>query len=140
MSSTNYLLEISERQRNGKSIVEDNKLMLRCSADIIGENDSKMVLKFRDYFVEVYFSNIHPLMVIRLVKFIDIPDCYDVLKIANDLNKDCLYGFHCYDYDVEKKRYYFQTVQWLDCVLSYASFFERLEIYAREAEKFLTQL
>lgn len=138
MSQINGIIDTIERQKNGNDIIESNKAMLRRSVDVVGENESKMILCFREYLVEVFFSNIQPLMVVRLVKFIDIPSCYDVYKLANDLNKDCIYGFHCFD--IEKNRYYFQSTHWLQGVLSSKTFYEMIEIYDLEAQKFLGKI
>lgn len=135
MSSRNGVVNTIERQRNGNNIIESSKAILRRSANIVGENESKMIAEFRDNLVEVYFSGIQPLMVIRLVKLIEVPDCYEAYKLANDMNKDCIYGFHCFD--IEKKRYYFQTTQWLQSALSSKTFYEMLKVFDAETKKFL---
>lgn len=135
MSQTNEIIKAIERQKNGKIIVEGNRKMISRSAEVVGENETKMVLNFRDYVVEIFFSDIQPLMVIRLVKFLEIPVSYELYKIANDLTKDCVYGSHCFDR--EKNRYYFQATQWLDGVLSSKIFYEMLKRYDAEAQKIL---
>lgn len=138
MSQISGIMDTIKRQKKGDNIIEGIKTMIRFSADVIVENESKMVLGFRDYLVEIFFSNIQPLMVIRLVKSIKIPDCYEIYKIANDLNKDCIYGCHCFD--IQKKRYYFQSTHWLQGVLSSKTLYEMLEIYDIEAKKVLSQM
>lgn len=128
-------LKLIERQKHGKTIVETSKSVLRQTAVVLGENETTMVLQFRDYLVEVFFSEMHPLVVIKLVKIIDFQTDIDDYLIINKLNNDSIYGLH--SFDIEKKRYCFKATQWLDSALSSKMFYEMLNQYDGEVQKFL---
>lgn len=131
-------LKLIERQKHGKTIVESSKSVLRQTAVVIGENETTMVLQFRDYLVEVFFSEFHPLVVIKLVKIIDFQSDIDDYLIINKLNNDSIYGVHIFD--AEKKRYCFKATQWLENTLSSKMFYEMLNQYDAEVQKFMSAI
>lgn len=138
MSYTSNIVKVIERQRNGEEIIEANKTMLRQTVKVIGEDDNKMIIGFRDFFVEIFFSSMHPLMVIRFVKFLEVDVDFEGFIVANNMNKDCIYGSH--SFDREKRRYYFQATQWLDGVLSSKLLYDMFKRYDAEATKFLEKI
>lgn len=131
-------LKLIERQKHGKTIVESSKSMLRQTADILGENETTMIVRFRDYLVEVFFSEMHPLIVIKLVKIIDFQTDIDDYLIINKLNNESIYGMH--SFDIEKKRYCFKATQWLENTLSSKMFYEMLNQYDGEVQKFMSAI
>lgn len=132
------IMKIIERQKHGKGIVDSTKVMLKQTAVIVGENENSMLLQFRDYIVEMYFSEMHPLVVIRLIKAINFQTGFEEMKIINKLNNESLYGSH--NVDNEKRYYVFKATQWLDVPLTSKMFYEMLNQYDEEAQKFFEGL
>ena len=93
---------------------------------------------YRGYYLQVSFSELHPLMVLCLAKAMKKPGTSKLCQKANELNLGSILGSHAINDDVGC--YSYRATQWLDKELEAPRFLEILDRCAREADKGYYQL
>lgn len=94
-----------KEQHRRKEIAEHTRQMLLTELPIDSQDETSIMGRYRDYYLQISFSELHPLMVICLAKALTHPGTAKQCRIANDLNLRSVLGSHaindevgCYSY------------------------------------------
>ena len=99
----------------------------------IREADNDCILTtYREFFLQISFSEVHPLMVFCLARPLEN---YDMTSIdaCNDMNMNSVLGSHVIN--EEASVYHYRATHWLECELTKERFFEILNRCTDEAVK-----
>ena len=99
----------------------------------IREADNDCILtSYREFFLQISFSEVHPLMVFCLARPLEN---YDMTSIdaCNDMNMNSVLGSHVIN--EEASVYHYRATHWLECELTKERFFEILNRCTDEAVK-----
>lgn len=99
----------------------------------IREADNDCILTtYREFFLQISFSEVHPLMVFCLARSLEN---YDMTSIdaCNDMNMNSVLGSHVIN--EEASVYHYRATHWLECELTKERFFEILNRCTDEAVK-----
>lgn len=125
-------LNQSEQQRR-KEIVTHTRQMIASQLHIDSQDETSIMTNYRDYYLQISFSELHPLMVICLAKALTHTGMHKQCEITNDLNLRSVLGSHAINDKVGC--YSYRATQWLDTELQPFRFFEILDRCVDEAER-----
>ena len=129
---THYELNSSEKQRR-KTIVEQTKQTIMAQMHIKNQNEASIMTNYRDYYLQISFSDLHPLMVFCLAKALSYPSTPRQYEIINDLNLKSVLGSHAINDEVGC--YSYRATHWLDTELEASRFYEILDRCVDEANR-----
>ncbi len=127
-----YELNSSEKQRR-KTIVEQTKQTIMAQMHIKNQNEASIMTNYRDYYLQISFSDLHPLMVFCLAKALSYPGTPRQYEIINDLNLKSVLGSHAINDEVGC--YSYRATHWLDTELEASRFYEILDRCVDEANR-----
>lgn len=127
-----YKLSIAE-QRRRREISEHTRNMILSKLDIEEQDESSVMTGYRDYYLQISFSELHPLMVFCLAKKLNHTGGTKQLGIINTLNLKSILGSHSVNKEVGC--YSYRATHWLDNCLEASRFFEILDRCVDEADK-----
>lgn len=100
-----------QEQHRRKEIAEHTRQMLLTELPIDSQDETSIMGRYRDYYLQISFSELHPLMVVCLAKALTHPGTAKQCRIANDLNLRSVLGSHaindevgCYSYAEYRSR------------------------------------
>ena len=94
-------------------------------------DESSLMLGYGGFFLQIAFSELHPLMALYLARALTRPVTTKDVRIVNDLNLKSVLGGHAIN--TEAGCYSYRAVHWLDAELTKSRFVEILERSAEEA-------
>lgn len=101
-------------------------------------DESSVMLGYGGFYLQIAFSELHPLMVFYLARALSKPCTRKDTQIINELNLKSVLGSHAIN--TEAGCYSYRTVHWIDTELTKARFLEILERGAEEAGRAYVQL
>ena len=122
-----------------RSEIEDRRMLTEKTRNMviralgIREADNDCILtSYREFFLQISFSEVHPLMVFCLARPLEN---YDMTSIdaCNDMNMNSVLGSHVIN--EEASVYHYRATHWLECELTKERFFEILNRCTDEAVK-----
>lgn len=125
-------LSIPEQERR-KEIVRHIRQILLNEMQVEAADESSIMLNYRGYYLQVSFSELHPLMVFCLAKGLAGPVTPKQYQAVNDLNLRSVLGSHAVNEDVGC--YSYRATQWLDTEIDIVRFFEMLDRCVDEAAR-----
>ena len=120
-------------QMRRKEIADHTRAMVVEQLQIDAEDETSIMCGYRDYYLQISFSELHPLMVFCLAKAITKPNSAKQQKIANELNLRSILGSHAINDEVGC--YSYRATHWLDKELNAERFFEILNRCVDEANR-----
>lgn len=123
----------ANEQHRRKEIVANTRAMIHTKLRIEDEDETSIMTSYRDYYLQVSFSELHPLMVFCLAKSLQHPSSARQRQMTNDLNLHSILGSHAINDEVGC--YSYRATQWLDTELDAIRFFEILDRCVDEAER-----
>ena len=111
-----------QEQHRRKEIAEHTRQMLLTELPIDSQDETSIMGKYRDYYLQISFSELHPLMVVCLAK-----------ALTNDLNLRSVLGSHAINDEVGC--YSYRATHWLDTELDAKRFYEILDRCVDEADR-----
>jgi hypothetical protein len=96
-------------------------------------DDTSLTAYYRGFYLQLSFSELHPLIVFCLAKKIPDTESPKQLATANELNLRSILGSHTLNPEVGC--YAYRAVHWLDAKLTRERLFEILERLAGEAQR-----
>ena len=99
---------------------------------------NRFTLNVNYLYLQIAFSELHPLMVFYLAKSLEQPGSRKVSRLINEINLNSVLGSHAVN--AEAGCYSYRTAHWLDTELTRYRFFEMLERSAYEAGWAYSQL
>ena len=91
-----------------------------------------VITSYRDFFLQISFSEVHPLMVFSLAKPIKNSDL-SMIDVCNEMNMNSVLGTHALN--DQASCYHYRATHWLECEISKERFFEILDRCVDEAVK-----
>ena len=120
-------------QKRRKTIAEHTRQMIISQFHIDGQVEASIMTGYRDYYLQISFSELHPLMVFCLAKALTHPSTHKQCEIANDLNLRSVLGSHAVNDEVGC--YSYRATHWLDTELDATRFYEILDRCVDEADR-----
>lgn len=125
-------LSTAEQQRR-KQLASKARTVIHSHMKIEDEDESSLFAQYNDYFIQISFGELHPLVVLRLAKPLPQTDAAQLHQMTNDLNLHGVFGSHAVN--EEAGCYSYRTTLWLDAALSARRFFEILDRCVDEANR-----
>lgn len=120
-------------QKKRKEIAEHTRKMILSELEIESQDDISLMTGYRDYYLQISFSELHPLLVFCLAKALEKPSTAKQRQMTNELNLHSILGSHTINDEVGC--YSYRAAYWLDSELDPARFFEILDRYVDEADR-----
>ena len=122
----------SEEVLRRKTLAENTRKMVSGVLEIVSQDETSIMTTYRDFFLQISFSDLHPLMVFGLAKPIDNTKD-DIASRSNQANLTSVLGRHLVNeyYGC----YHYRATHWLDTELSQSRFFEILNRCVDEASR-----
>lgn len=127
-----------EEQKRRSEIVKQMKKMLASQLQIEAEDEQTLMTNYHDYYLQISFSELHPLMVFCLAKSLKKPSTMKQRLLTNELNLRSVLGSHSINDEVGC--YSYRATHWLDVVLEPKRFFEMLDRCVDEADRGILKL
>lgn len=127
-----FELSKSEKQRR-KEICENTRNMILSKLKIEEQDETSVMAGYRGYYLQISFSELHPLMVFCLARNLNHPGGTRQLNFINDLNLKSILGSHSINKEVGC--YSYHATHWLDKELEPSRFYEILDRCVDEADK-----
>lgn len=128
----NYNLSIAEKKRRREISVHTRKMVLS-GLNIEEQDETSVMTGYRGYYLQISFSELHPLMVFCLTKKLDHTGGVKQLSSINELNLKSILGSHSVNEEVGC--YSYRATHWLDNEIELSRFYEILDRCVDEAEK-----
>ena len=120
-------------QMRRKEIADHTRTMVVNLLQVDAEDETSIMCGYRDYYLQISFSELHPLMVFCLAKAITKPNTAKQQKIANELNLRSILGSHAINEEVGCSSS--RATHWLDTELDAERFLEILNRCVDEANR-----
>lgn len=127
-----YELTKIEKQRR-KEVSEHTRNMILSRLDIEEQDETSVMTGYRGYYLQISFSELHPLMVFCLARNLEHTGGIRQLNFINDLNLKSILGSHSINKEVGC--YSYRATHWLDNELEPSRFYEILDRCVDEADK-----
>lgn len=128
----NCKLSKDEQQRR-KELATHVREMICEQMSVEAQDETSLMMGYRDYYLQISFSDLHPLMVFCLAKALIKPSTVKQQRMANDLNLRSILGSHAINEEVGC--YSYRATHWLDAEMEPERFFEILNRCVDEANK-----
>lgn len=125
-------LSIQDQERR-KIIVEHARSMITRALPVEDEDETSLMLAYSGFYLQVSFTELHPLMVIYLARGLARPSTAEDKRLANELNLKNILGTHAINDEIGC--YFFRMTHWLDTHIIRNRFLEILDRCSDEAER-----
>lgn len=122
-----------EEQLRRKDIADHTRQMVLNQMMVESQDETSLITGYRDYYLQLSFSVLHPLMVICFAKALHNTQSIHKKELVNELNLESVLGSHAINEAVGC--YSYRATQWLDSDISPQRYFEMLERCADEADR-----
>ena len=130
--------ELPKEELVRRKELSDNTLkMIYSLLDVAAEDETSLMTTYRDFYLQISFSELHPLMVFYLARPLDGEKAM-LADRSNEMNLRSVLGSHsvnenfsCYNY---------RATHWLDAQMTKTRFFEILDRCVDEAVRGYYQL
>lgn len=126
--------EIGQEEKDRrKEIVKRTREMILSRFRVEDQDETSLMADYKGYYLQISFSELHPLMVFGFAKALNKPSTARQRKILNELNLKSVLGSHAINPDAGC--YSYRAVHWLDEALKPQRFHEILGRCTEEARK-----
>ena len=125
-------LSTVERQHRREIAVRTRKMVL-AQLTAADEDGTSIMTDYHGYFLQISFSELHPLMVFCLAKALARPGTAKQRQMANELNLRSILGSHAINDEVGC--YSYRAAHWLDTEMEPQRFYEILDRCVDEADR-----
>ena len=116
---------LSEKDKKTRyKIAADTRAMIAKALCIEDQDESSLMMIYEGYYLQISFTQVHPLIVIYFAKAVEQPITQEKIQAVNELNNKGVLGGHALN-----KRlgcYSYRATNWLDHELTKERFFEIL--------------
>lgn len=120
-------------QQHRKYIAAHTRSMILTQLSIEEDDDTSLMTNYHGYFLQISFSELHPLMVFCLAKALKKPSSARQRQMTNELNLRSILGSHAINDDVGC--YSYRATHWLDAEMNPQRFYEILDRCVDEADR-----
>lgn len=121
------------KQQRRREIAVHTRRMVRAQLAGADEDGTSLIADYRGYFLQVSFSELHPLMVFCLARALAKPGTAEQRQMANELNLRSILG--CHAINDEAGCYSYRAAHWLDTEMEPQRFYEILDRCVDEADR-----
>lgn len=125
-------LSKTEQKRRRERIRRVRFIILN-EMQVEAQDETSLMLSYNGYYLQISFSELHPLMVFCLAKALPDPISEKHYGILNDLNLNSVLGSHSVNDEIGC--YSYRATHWLDTDLTVMRFFEMLDRCVDEAQR-----
>ena len=104
-----------------KNIATNTRNMICNVLEIVSQDETSIMTTYRDFYLQISFSELHPLMVFCLAKPIDTAKD-DIASRSNQVNLTSILGSH--SVNEYYSCYHYRATHWLDTQIGQARFLE----------------
>ena len=122
-----------EDREHRKALAAKTRSMVVQQLEIEDQDETSVMAAYRGYYLQISFSEIHPMMLICLARVLRRKNSPIIYRQINKLNLHCVLGAHALNEEVGC--YSFRASHWLDTELSPQRFHEILARCADEADR-----
>lgn len=115
-----------------KNIATNTRNMICNVLEIVSQDETSIMTTYRDFYLQISFSELHPLMVFCLAKLIDTAKD-DIASRSNQVNLTSILGSH--SVNEYYSCYHYRATHWLDTQIGQARFLEILNRCVDEASR-----
>lgn len=123
----------ADEQKRRREIAEHTRNMVASLLPIESQDQTSLMADYRGYYLQISFSQLHPLMVFCLAKALKNPSTLKQRQMTNDLNLHSILGSHAINDAVGC--YSYRATHWLDMDLDACRFYEILDRCVDEADR-----
>ena len=113
-----------------KKLSDNTRKLVYSLLDVVAEDESSVMTIYRDFYLQISFSELHPLMVFCLAKQLD-GKLITAGARSNDMNQRSILGSH--SVNEEFGCYNYRATHWLETEMNQKRFFEILDRCVDEA-------
>jgi len=128
----------SREKSKRKSITEQAKKLVMTTLPIEDKDELSYMCHYKQFYLQVSFSTLHPLMVFCLAQKYTPKNVLSVHKLLNEINLHSMLGSH--SLNEQLGCYSFRATHWLEAKLSPTRFIEILDRCSEEALKAYARL
>ena len=130
--------ELTRKEMLRRKELTDNTRKMICGAmRVVAEDDTSIMTTYRDFYLQISFSELHPLMVFCMAKPLT-GQMTAFQKESNEMNLRSVLGSH--SVNEEFSCYNYRATHWLDTEMNQTRFFEILDRCVDEAVRGYHQL
>lgn len=122
----------SEEMLRRKSLADNTRKMICGILEVMSQDETSIMTTYREFFLQISFSDLHPLMVFCLAKPIDAAK-EDIVSRSNKVNLASVLGSHCVN--EHYSCYNYRATHWLETEISQTRFLEILNRCVDEASR-----
>ena len=130
-------INTKERARR-RELAHQARALIAQTLPIEDADESSVMLGYGGFYLQIAFSELHPLMAIYLARALARQSTAKDVRLINELNLKGVLGSHALN--PEAGCYSYRAVHWLDTELTKARFLEMLERDAGEAGRAYARL
>lgn len=120
-------------QKRRREIAEHTRKMILSQLPVEAQDETSLTASYRDYYLQISFSDLHPLMAFCLAKALRTPSSLKQRRLNNELNLRSMRGSHSINDEVGC--YYYRATHWLDTEIDARRFYEILDRCVHEADR-----
>lgn len=120
-------------QKRRRELVLHTREMIFSQLPVEEQNEYSVMTVYRNYYLQISFSMLHPLMVFSLAKALQHPSSVKQRQMTNELNLKSILGSHAINDEVGC--YAYRATHWLETELDAPRFFEILDRCVDEANR-----
>lgn len=126
--------ELSKTEQNRrKELIKRVRFVILDEMNVEAQDETSLMLTYNGYYLQISFSELHPLMVFCLAKAMPEPLSEKHYGIVNDLNLKSVLGSHSVNEEIGC--YSYRATHWLDTDLPVVRFYEILDRCIDEAAR-----
>lgn len=127
-----FELSITEQNRR-RELIKRTRFIILNEMRVEAQDETSLMLTYKGYYLQVSFSELHPLMVFCLAKALPGSVSVRQYNLVNDLNLKSVLGSHAINDEIGC--YSYRATHWLDTDLTVSRFFEILDRCVDEAQR-----
>lgn len=131
------MINTKERTRR-RELAGQARALVSQTLPIEDADESSLTLGYNGFYLQIAFSELHPLMMIYLARALNRSGTVKDMRLMNDLNLKSVLGSHAVN--TEAGCYSYRAVHWLDAELTKHRFLEMLERSFDESARAYHQL
>ena len=120
-----------------KELADSTRKMIYGLLEVVAEDEASLMTTYRDFYLQISFSELHPLMVFYLARPLEGEKAM-LTDRWNDLNLRSVLG--CHSVNENFSCYNYRATHWLDTQMTKTRFFEILDRCVDEAVRGYAQL
>ena len=120
-----------------KELSDSTRKMIYGLLEVVAEDEASLMTTYRDFYLQISFSELHPLMVFYLARPLEGEKAM-LTDRWNDLNLRSVLG--CHSFNENFSCYNYRATHWLDTQMTKTRFFEILDRCVDEAVRGYAQL